>query len=69
MPMANAVACRLPQDALPLAAQRLAPGDVVLVKGSSALTMERIIDAIGRQSEVTHKGPDRETMQAVRDVA
>jgi UDP-N-acetylmuramoyl-tripeptide--D-alanyl-D-alanine ligase len=70
MPMANAVACRLAQDALPLVAQRLTPGDVVLVKGSCAEGMERIISAIGCQSEAAqNEGSDREIMDEAMHVA
>ena len=40
------MACRSPQETLFLLDQALAPGDVVLVKGSRALAMERLVTAL-----------------------
>lgn len=46
MPLGRAVACTSPRDAVPVLRDQLAYGDVVLVKGSRALTMERVVDAL-----------------------
>ena len=43
MPRERAVACRLPEDAEPVLARIVGPGDVVLVKGSRSMNMERLL--------------------------
>ena len=40
------MACRSPEETISLLDQALAPGDVVLVKGSRALAMERLVSAL-----------------------
>jgi UDP-N-acetylmuramoyl-tripeptide--D-alanyl-D-alanine ligase len=47
------VACRSPEDTIPLLDQAIAPGDVVLIKGSRALAMERLVSAL--ETRVTAK--------------
>jgi UDP-N-acetylmuramoyl-tripeptide--D-alanyl-D-alanine ligase len=46
MPHAHAIACQTPDDALPYLGQAIQPGDVVLIKGSRVVAMERIVDAL-----------------------
>jgi len=50
MPRARALACRDPEEVLSHCENALRPGDVVLVKGSRALAMERLVQAL--------QGPD-----------
>jgi UDP-N-acetylmuramyl pentapeptide synthase len=40
------VACRTTHDALPVLGYQVAPGDVLLVKGSRAMAMEQLVDAL-----------------------
>jgi len=46
MPHARATACHNTEDTLPCLGQTILPGDVVLVKGSRLLAMERIVEAM-----------------------
>jgi len=46
MPAARSILCAAAEDALPRLAQTVIPGDVVLVKGSRTLEMERIVEAL-----------------------
>jgi len=46
MPPMHSIACRTPEEALPYLGQAINPGDVVLVKGSRVVAMERLIDAM-----------------------
>ncbi|HEY4312477.1 MAG TPA: UDP-N-acetylmuramoyl-tripeptide--D-alanyl-D-alanine ligase [Pirellulales bacterium] len=43
MPRERTVACRYPEDAEPVLARIVGPGDVVLVKGSRSMNMERLL--------------------------
>lgn len=54
MPPRHSIPCRTPDDALPYLGQAINPGDVVLVKGSRAVAMERVIEAM-------HEYPKRRT--------
>ncbi len=49
MPAAQIVACRSPEETLPHLGGAIAPGDVVLIKGSRALAMERLVTALESQ--------------------
>ena len=46
MPKVRSIACRTPEETLPYLGQAILPGDVVLVKGSRVLAMERIVEAL-----------------------
>ncbi len=46
MPATQIVACRSPEETLPHLEGALAPGDVVLIKGSRALAMDRLVAAL-----------------------
>jgi len=48
LPSARAIPCERVDDTLPYLGQAIQPGDVVLVKGSRVMAMERIIEALGR---------------------
>lgn len=53
MPLRQAVACRTPELVPPLMQSMVAPGDVVLVKGSSSTAMKQIVHALEHQSSRT----------------
>jgi UDP-N-acetylmuramoyl-tripeptide--D-alanyl-D-alanine ligase len=46
MPRSRSIPCQTPSDALPFLQSMMAPGDVVLVKGSRWLNMERLIQSL-----------------------
>ncbi len=46
LPASRSLVCRQPEETLPHLGQAILPGDVVLVKGSRALGMERIVEAM-----------------------
>jgi UDP-N-acetylmuramoyl-tripeptide--D-alanyl-D-alanine ligase len=46
MAASRVLACRSPDETIPLLDKAIAPGDVVLVKGSRALAMERLVTAL-----------------------
>ncbi len=48
MPSGRAIPCETPDAAFPYLGQAMLPGDVVLVKGSRAMAMERIVEALRR---------------------
>ncbi|HEY2895394.1 MAG TPA: hypothetical protein VGJ16_14315, partial [Pirellulales bacterium] len=51
MPRSRAVACSAVDEFLASHHNRLQPGDVVLVKGSRAMAMERLVQALAEREQ------------------
>ncbi|MGD0900747.1 MAG: Mur ligase family protein, partial [Thermoguttaceae bacterium] len=51
MVRARTIPCDTVEDALPYLGQVILPGDVILVKGSRTMDMERLVEALGRYPE------------------
>jgi UDP-N-acetylmuramoyl-tripeptide--D-alanyl-D-alanine ligase len=51
MSRSRSIPCQTPGDAVPFLRSMMAPGDVVLVKGSRWLNMERLIEALQQQPQ------------------
>jgi UDP-N-acetylmuramoyl-tripeptide--D-alanyl-D-alanine ligase len=49
MPESQTNTYNRPEETLPFLGQSLAPGDVVLIKGSRSMAMERLVEALQRQ--------------------
>jgi len=50
LPSARATACRVVEETIPLAQYATRPGSAVLVKGSRAMGLERVVEAIRRKA-------------------
>lgn len=56
MPRGRAMACRDPQEMLSRREASIEPGDVVLVKGSRALAMDQLVQAIEQRQQTRERG-------------